>query len=107
MIENDSRNPMRRSTLDNLSAHLFHHVAEMHAGRTCCLARATVQTAKHVFDKRICNLGPAFIKGPHQVNAAAWRIHFTTEYTVGRTRRETKAAMDTVEIKRWFVRVLA
>src|SRR5215510_7387275 len=75
----------------------------MHARWAGGLTGAAVQAAEHVFDKRIGNLRSAFIERPHHVNAAARRIHFTAQHSIGRARGKAKAAMDAVEVERRFL----
>src|SRR5204863_891397 len=85
MVQHEPCDPMRRSIFYDLSAHLLHHVAEMDTRRARRLARAAIETAEHVFYKRIGDLRAAFVERAHEINAAARRVHLAAEHAVSRT----------------------
>lgn len=96
VFEHEPCDPVRGSLIDNLSAHLFHHVTEVHTGWARRLACSAVEATEHVLYKGIRDLRAAFLERPHQVNTSAGRIHFVSKHAIGWTRRETQAAMDAV-----------
>src|SRR5262245_8020718 len=97
--EHEPFNPMRRSIPNDSVAHIFHHSSELDSGRTSCLAGATVETTKHVLVERVRDRGASFVIRPHQIDSASRRIGFRTKHAIRRTRWETEAAMNAVEIQ--------
>src|ERR1051326_3195966 len=90
---------MRGSLLDNLAAHLLHHLAEMHAGWAGGFTRPAIQTSKHMLNERFGDLCPAFVECAHEIDAATRGIHFTAKNAIGGTRRQTQTAVNAVQIQ--------
>ena len=99
MLQHEPRDPVRRTLADDLGARVFHHLAEMNAGRTHGFASPAIQASEHVLAESVGDAGAAFIQGAHQVDAAARRIHLAAEHAVRRTRRQTQAAVNAIEVK--------
>ena len=86
------------------AAHVFHHVAELHPdGQAVSQARQSRQRNMcSTKESVIC--GAAFVKGPHEVDAAARGIHFVAEHAISRARRQAQAAMNAIEIRFVLIR---
>ena len=81
----------------DLATHLFEQPAEGHAGRACRLAGPATEAAVHVGDEVRSEPDAPLGGGPHQVDAAARRVHLLPEDPVGRTLGEADPAVDAVE----------
>src|SRR6266446_200231 len=92
----------RRPGATELRARRLEERAEPHARRARGFARATTETEVEMALEGPAQLHPALGRRPHQVDAAARRVHLFAEHPVGRTLREADPAVhalpDLVEV---------
>ena len=79
---------------EQIFARGFEQEAVIHARRTSRFAGAATQTQINVLlIRRRTGFEAAFGDGAHQVNASARAVVFVAQLLIGRTRRQTQAAM--------------
>src|SRR6266851_18325 len=96
------RERRRRGNVLEEGFHRREERAEPHARRARGFARATTETEVEMALEGPAQLHPALGRRPHQVDAAARRVHLFAEHPVGRTLREADPAVhalpDLVEV---------